>query len=181
MANHPAGTIFVLRSKGFVGWSIRLLTRSGVNHAGVCNGEGDTVEAQAAGAVVKVEPGRGKDVTYGDALLARIAQEDPHRGTAIAQAAELLVGTPYNFLDLVALAWACRHDPTGVPERPNWWQRRVMRSDRLICSQLVDKACLMEGVHLFDDGRLPGQVTPGALETVLADDDWPIVIDPLGG
>jgi hypothetical protein len=32
-------------------------------------------------------------------------------------------------------------------------------------------------VHLFDDGRLPGAVTPGDLESVLANGDWRIIID----
>jgi hypothetical protein len=36
----------------------------------------------------------------------------------------------------------------------------------LICSQLVDRACELAGVHLFDDGRLSGQVTPGDLYTL---------------
>lgn len=48
---HKPGTIFVLRSNGFVPWAIRTLTRSRVNHAGVCVASGVTVEAQASGAV----------------------------------------------------------------------------------------------------------------------------------
>jgi hypothetical protein len=174
---HPAGTIFTLRSGGFVGWTIRLLTRSRVNHAGICLGDAYTVEAQAAGAVRKVEHKVGSDVDFGVSLWVRIERLAPGRSQLIADEAEKLLGTPYNFADLLAVAWACRNDPTGSPVKPNGWQRRLMRDDRLICSQLVDLACLRARVHLFDDGRLPGAVTPGDIEVVLANGDWPIVID----
>lgn len=176
---HAAGTVFVLRSGGFVGWTIRFLTRSRMNHAGVCLGDGHTVEAQAAGAVRKTEQTGGVDVDFGVSLWVRIDRLAPGRSRAIADEAEKLLGAPYNFWDLLAVAWACRNDPTGPVVKPNRWQRRLMRDDRLICSQLVDLACLRASVHLFNDGRLPGQVTPGDISEVLANGDWPIVIDKL--
>ena len=39
----------------------------------------------------------------------------------------------------------------------------------MICSQLVDYCYLMAGVHLFNDGRWPGYVTPEDLANVIAD------------
>lgn len=177
--SHPAGTLFVLRSGGFVGFAIRALTRSRVNHAGVCVGEGGTVEAEAAGAIRRTEHSTGVGVTYGDAFLHRIEEQAPGRGQRIADAAVSLLGRSYNFIDLVVLAWvSLRHDPTDPVTAPNRFERRVMDDSRLICSQLVDLACLAAGVHLFDDGRLPGQVTPGDLLEVLTNPDYPIVIDP---
>lgn len=176
MTAHPAGTMFVLRSGGLAGWAIRLLTRSRVNHAGICLGDTHTIEAEAAGAVIRTEHERGPDTIFGDDLWERIEAQVPLRSTKIADEARNLAGIPYNFLDLLALAWASRHDPTQPPAKPNWWQRRVMRDDRLICSQLVDLACQRAGVHLFNDGRLPGQVTPGDLGTVMANSDWPIKV-----
>lgn len=176
---HPAGTVFVLRSGGPVGWWIRLLTRSRVNHAGVCLGNGRTVEAQAAGAVSLNEQHAGEHVVFGTGLWERIELLAPGRNELIAKRAQWLLGRPYNYLDLIALAWACRRDPTEPPEKPNWWQRRVMDTHRLICSQLVDLACESAGVHLFTDGRLPGAVTPGDVETVLGNVDWPqLTVDP---
>lgn len=65
-------------------------------------------------------------------------------------------GTPYSFLDYVALAglhWGIRG-----PIR-----RRVTSSGHMICSQLVDQVLTLAGYHLFTDGRLPQDVTPGAL------------------
>lgn len=179
MVAHSAGTLFVLRSGGFVGWSIRLMTRSRVNHAGVCTGDGSTVEAEAAGAVRKQERPPSQDIIYGDPLLRRVEATAPGRGVHIGREAAHVLHTPYGFPDLVALAWAAfKNDPTEPPAKPNWWQKRVMRDDRLICSQLADLVYLRAGVHLFTDGRLPGQVTPGDLEQVVANPDWPITIDP---
>ena len=179
MKSHPEGTIFVLRSHGFLGWLIRLMTRSRRNHAGICIGAGRTIEAECGGVVVGAERPVGPDVLYAKDFWQRVENAAPGRNLQIVKQARELIGTPYSFLDLIALAWACRRDPTSVPERPNWWQRRVMTDGRLICSQLVDVACDRAGVHLFTDGRLPGQVTPGDLEEVLTNPDWPqLRIDP---
>lgn len=177
---HPAGTAFVLRSDGIVGWTIRLLTRSRVNHAGICTGDGMTVEAQAAGAICRKEQAASQTVVYGNDLHARVETLAPGRSEYVAHEAEQLVGRRYNYLDLLALAWInIRHDPTdGPPPKPSRVERRVMRDDRLICSQLVDLAHTKAGVHLFTDGRLPGQVTPGDLAEVLANPSWPIHVDP---
>lgn len=41
--------------------------------------------------------------------------------------------------------------------------KRVARSDKMICSQMVDDIYRVCGIHLFDDGRLPHDVTPGDL------------------
>lgn len=137
------------------------------------------MEAEAAGAIRRTEHSTGIGVTYGDALLRRIEEQAPGRGQRIAEIAVGLLGRSYNFIDLVVLAWVnLRYDPTDPPAPPNRFERRVMDDSRLICSQLGDLACLGAGVHLFDDGRLPGQVTPGDLAEVLANPDWPIVIDP---
>ena len=45
--------------------------------------------------------------------------------------------------------------------RPAWLRVRVSRSDRLVCSQLVDTAYQAAGIHLFSDLRSPQDVTPG--------------------
>lgn len=174
----PAGMAFVLRSGGTLGWLIRLLTRSRVNHAGICLGTRMTVEAQAAGAVSKTEQPSGTKVIYGTVLYHRIEAVAPGRSKQVAEAASHLLGAKYNYLDLLALAYASlKKDPTEPPDKPNWWQRIVMDDHRLICSQLVDLAYNRAGVHLFTDGRLPGQVTPGDLQEALDNSEWPITIE----
>jgi len=42
-------------------------------------------------------------------------------------------------------------------------RRRLANPKRLECSQLVDAAYLEAGVHLFSDGRIPGDVAPSDL------------------
>ena len=69
-----------------------------------------------------------------------------------------LNGTPYNYIDYLAIAL----DRFGF--RPRLIRKRMQRHDRLICSQLVDYVYTMAGIHLFDDGRDPFDVTPGDLE-----------------
>jgi len=159
---HPAGTIFVLRSGGFVGEAIRLLTHSRVNHAGVCLGDGRTVEAQAKGAVIKREQDNPR-VIYGVGLYAHINGLDPYANARIADEAFRLVGTPYGFTDIAALGLA------DLGLRWKWLERKVDKQHALICSQLVDQACLSAGVHLFSDGRMPGRVDPGDLEWLISD------------
>lgn len=83
---------------------------------------------------------------------------NPAQLSQLDEAARSLVGAPYNWLDFVALA-ALRY---GL--RPRWIRHRVATSGRLICSQAVDALYLRVGVHLFDDGRDPGDCTPGDLD-----------------
>jgi len=77
---------------------------------------------------------------------------------ATATAARKLVGRRYSFADYLALALA----HFGI--RPAWLQRYIADSGRLICSQLVDETYRLAGIHLFDDERLPQDVTPGDLD-----------------
>jgi hypothetical protein len=67
------------------------------------------------------------------------------------------IGTPYSFLDYLSLALL----HAGLPRR--FTARRVTDSGHMICSQLVDTILCRAGYHLFADGRLPQDVTPGGL------------------
>lgn len=68
-----------------------------------------------------------------------------------------LIGTPYSFLDYLSLGLL----HLGLPRK--LVQSRVTSSGHMICSQLVDTVLTRNGYHLFDDGRLSQDVTPGAL------------------
>jgi uncharacterized protein YycO len=72
-----------------------------------------------------------------------------------------LVGTPYSFMDYASIGLA------HFRVRPAWVTDFIASTGHLICSQLVDEVYLRAGVHLFDDGRLPGDVTPGDLWKLL--------------
>lgn len=72
-------------------------------------------------------------------------------------------GIPYSYLDYFSLALERFNVHIAAV------QHRVQRDDRMICSQLVDWAYMQVGIHLFDDGRLPQDVTPGDLEGYIRD------------
>lgn len=87
----------------------------------------------------------------------RAAVEAIRRDYVVGIAREM-VGTPYNWGTYLVLALVAG----GID--PKWLRKRVADSGRMICSQLVDEAYLRAGIHLFDDGRWPGEVTPGDLD-----------------
>lgn len=64
---------------------------------------------------------------------------------------------PYSVADYFALAAHRLHIPA-----PHL-KRYVRSSGHMICSQLADAAAAEGGWHLFEDGRWPGDVTPGDL------------------
>jgi len=80
----------------------------------------------------------------------------PQRASVLEYALET-VGTPYSFLDYASIALL----HLGLPRRLT--AGRVSSSGHMICSQLVDHVLCRAGFHLFDDGRLSQDVTPGAL------------------
>lgn len=88
---------------------------------------------------------------------------------AVAQAAREMQGIPYGFAQYAAIAGlTLAGGQSASPRGPlaRYVQRRepvTGRPRRAICSQLVDEAYRRTGVQLFDDGRPPAYVTPGAL------------------
>lgn len=76
---------------------------------------------------------------------------------AVAASARGFVGVPYSVADYFALAAHRLHIPA-----PHL-KRYVRDSKSMICSQLADAAAAEGGWHLFEDGRWPGDVTPGDL------------------
>jgi hypothetical protein len=57
-------------------------------------------------------------------------------------------------------------------------RRYVTSSKRMICSQLADQAMSDAGFHVFNDGRLPQDVTPSALFAKLLSLPGTVVIKP---
>ncbi len=79
----------------------------------------------------------------------------------VSVASYACVGTPYSYLDYVALAAHRLHIPA-----PHL--RAYIESSRhMICSQLVDYTYQQAGVAMFEDNRWPGYVTPADLAEVL--------------
>lgn len=78
-------------------------------------------------------------------------------GTALS-----LIGTPYSFIDYLAIAL----HRFGF----DWLDSRVEDNSKMICSQLVDYCYRQAGIQLFEDGRMCSDVTPGDLANLLLED-----------
>jgi uncharacterized protein YycO len=160
MAPTP-GDFGLTQIKGWTGWLIRFLqwlNRSGFRdyeHAFIVMPADKVLGAQPGGA-------RLDDNTYDPAhtVYSAVALTTMQR-QAIVSVATKLIGTPYSFLDYVSLALHRLHI------RPKFVEAHVESTHHMICSQLVDAIYHWAGVQLFQDGRWPGDVTPGDLYDVL--------------
>jgi cell wall-associated NlpC family hydrolase len=126
-------------------------------HAFVYVGGGQIVEAEPGGA-------RLTQVHYSNILWStdRIPLDLVQR-RRIVEAAHGYVGTPYSAADYFAIAAKRLGLGVAVPSLRAY----VASSKHMICSQLVDQCYQDAGVHLFEDGRWPGYVTPAALAGIL--------------
>jgi uncharacterized protein YycO len=86
---------------------------------------------------------------------------DGEQRARVVAAATGYVGTPYSFLDYLALLAHRLHVPfPGL-------RAYIASTGSMICSQLVDQCYRDAGVELFAGGRWPGYVTPADLAGVL--------------
>lgn len=139
---------------------IRWDTDSPVNHAFIYIGGGQIIEA--ANTVRVGWAAEYEDILWSTGRLpAELTPTDRQRD-AIVNAAAYMLGERYNWLDIVAIGLAQKRLGQLVDDR-TWWAKRLSKDGREICSQLVDDAYNQAGVHLFQDGRLPGLVSPGDL------------------
>lgn len=148
------GDFAVVSTNGTAGWLIRLVTGASVNHAVLYVGDGMIIEAAPSGAR------RVALSTYDGLTLywSHLPLTDTQRQAVVAAATNHL-GAPYSFLDDACIALARLfgvHVPQAVRDR-------LQGTNHLMCSQLVDVAYADAGIPLFNDGRLPGDVTPGDL------------------
>lgn len=111
------------------------------------------------GLILEAMPGGARIVDASDRTgpVYRLPLDSNQRERLLSEAWDL-EDTPYSFMDYVALAaWEWK-----LPGR-NMLRSYVTSSGHMICSQLVDHLLCRAGYHLFDDGRLPQDVTPGDL------------------
>jgi len=130
---------------------------SDFEHAFVYVGDGQIVEGQPGGAAL-----HSLDAYPPDAIA--WYSYTGLRGPAVAIQARSLIGTPYSYADYFALAALRFHLPIAPILR-----RYVSSTGHMICSQLVDSAYQRAGVALFNDERVPGDVTPGDLFGLISD------------
>lgn len=125
-------------------------------HAFIYIGNGQIVEAEPGGAVIsQLDEYDGRAILWSTDL---VTLTDAQR-SAIVESAVSQVGTPYSFLDYVAIALyrvGIKHP--GI-------SKRVLSSKHLICSQLVAQDYADAGVSLTP--YPPYLVTPGRLTKYL--------------
>lgn len=123
-------------------------------HAFVYVGGGQIVEAEPGGArLAGLDKYAGRPVAWSSG---KVGLTDVQRAAVVA-AARARVGTPYSALDYFAIA--AHRFRLPVPGL----RKFIASTGHEICSQLVDRVFLDAGVHLYDDGRWEGYVTPAAL------------------
>lgn len=179
------GDYFVTRTSGplldrIAAWFIRWWTArknaqrvwksSDVNHAGTFIGP--TAEYPEGAIVEAVRRVRFNSVNaYPDAiwstgrLPAHLTPSIEQR-QRIVESAKWMVGDHYNTVDLLAVGLA-QPRAKHVVNSDTWWAKRLNHDGREICSQAVDQQYLDAGIHLLDDGRLPGLCAPQDLEGIL--------------
>lgn len=90
----------------------------------------------------------------------------------IAYNALRLVDRPYSYRGIAAIAmgqarFRSEQSMAHYLASPPWWVKRLVDPTDLFCSQLADLAYENAGINLFQDGRLPGLVSPQDLYELL--------------
>lgn len=128
------------------------------DHAGVYVGDGLIVEAEPGGArLAGLDEYAGRPVAWS---TGHVDLTEAQRAAVVA-AARGIIGVPYSFADYLSLALAHFHI------RPAWLKRYISSNRHMLCSQAVDYCYMQAGVHLFNDGRIPGDVTPADLAALI--------------
>jgi hypothetical protein len=174
----PVGAIFLATINGWTGrWvaGAQAFVRGGsrYTHAGLILSSDQVIEAEPGGAVIRPSLilRERKNLLVSDApvqwwkrstvfpqILGEPEASERQMRQRIDATARALEGTPYSLLDYYTLAAVEFGWPGG-----SWARKRVEDSKHLICSALTDRVLDVAGVHLYSDGRLPGDVTPGDL------------------
>lgn len=153
------GDVALFRPHNSVGNAIAVFDQARYCHIRlITDTDGGTIEADFKGAI----HGHVQD---GDVIVT--APLTDGQRAQILNAATPLLGTPYGFADIAALALA----KIGI--RLPFLSKRLARPDRLFCSQLVDIVWQAVGFHAFDDGRMPQDVTPGDIADHAFVNSWP--------
>lgn len=138
---------FVLLGQWFIG------DYSWWTHAFVLLDDDTIIEARPGGAqILPLSEYDGREILWSEFEL---TPEERHRIVAEARDME---GVPYSFADYAALF------VERIGFRFGIIKGYVADSGHMICSQLVDEAYKRAGLHIFRDGRLSQDVSPGDLE-----------------
>lgn len=159
----PAGSIILTRIEGFVGFLVWLLQAlngdlSHWTHVAVTLDDDTLFESQPGGAVISP---KSKYVGR-PAAVVPWEMDDAARAGIVAHA-RTHEGTGYNWHTYLYLAvYRLR-----LPILTRVLRRRVENSELMICSQAADHLYREAGQQLFDDHRLPFDLTPGDYRKLL--------------
>lgn len=109
---------------------------------------------------------------YDEGQPFEIGYENRSQGFKVAHAARKYTGTPYDFMTYAAIPAYRR----GLKLRRI--KNVIAGTDTMMCSRLVDAALRDAGWNAFDDGRLPGDVTPSELYRAILRSPGVTVIRP---
>lgn len=167
------GDFFLARISGWTGLVVRALQwangdASRWTHAGVLLPNGRVFEAEPGGAHTSpLSEYTGRPLRWSSGIIELTEEE---RALIVSGSLNRL-GTPYGWPTYLYLALY------RIGIRSAWIRDRVQSDGDMMCSQLVDDVYKTAGVHLFSDGRLPQDVTPGDLARLL---DHPELVERLG-
>ncbi|MGW1859372.1 hypothetical protein [Streptomyces collinus] len=156
--SHPQpGDFGLTRISGLTGRAVSLGQRligsgSYFTHAFVYVGSGEIVEAQPGGACRSPLP-TDRRVVFSDSNLTGSQRAN------IVRAAVGYIGTPYSYLDYLAIA-------ESRIARIDSLEEFVGETHHMICSQLVAQCYADAGIPLFP-GRVSGDVAPGDLARLI--------------
>jgi len=157
---------------GFTGWWVGLgqfLTgdASRYTHAFIVLDNNEIIEAQPGGAIISpLDKYLGRDEKNRPrAVFSNLFDLSDDQRDIIVREARKAEGTPYSFLDYLSLALL------HFGFKPKWLRNHIKDSGHMICSQLVDHFYCVAGYHMFSDGRLSQDVTPGDLANFLIEKD----------
>ena len=147
------GQVMLISTSGKIGRLVQIMDRSHWNHMTVAINELECVSAEPGGARIRLISEYDNDeVAWSDFPLTDVQRDN------ITMWAFNHLGVDYDYLGFVAIAITKILGPFA----PRWLLRYIATRDRLICSYLCDLALQAGGIHLFNDHRPRGAVTPGS-------------------
>lgn len=140
--------------------AIRLFTRGHWNHIVIADGQGGAYEAQPGG--VRVVP----ESWYTDVAWLIHEPFTPEAGAKRAAFCQSMIGTPYNWLAIVAFG------PRYLtPSLAGLFARFAERRPKVMCSELATRAVRAGGDDWFP-GRLSATVAPEDIDVQFRRQGW---------
>lgn len=147
------GSYGCVRTGGWQAWLIRVGTRSKFNHAFIVMENDRIIEADPGGARWAQLSDYGTDSKVFD--TGDVLTDEQRR--KVMYKAEMLLGTPYGWTDIVRLSLRC----LGI--NWSWLTKRADNEAAMICSQLVAACGEYAGLDWLCGRNCPAEVTPGDL------------------